>query len=310
MYTLQLPQMLQVKSELKNLLMSAYKVRRLIRRYESPDILQNIDPWGSRIEDYVVILYSRQQIGSMFIYPGKTHKDLKPFRRIFIEMDKRLRKFKYIKKAIRINKFLSSVDFIESKKTFSTLFQEFLVGFKSKLKFIVRDQIWRSLAFQWYNDITAKQYTELFNLQLRLSGKRKARNIRRKKYKANGYKRVALSVVEGCQTFGCQVTSQHHFGHPYHLVNPSILPFCFSLTLFCTIQTVLGLFMYEEFFNLISAFTHAYFIALNVAVIVTWLFEVFSEEQRGAHTLEVQQGFRYAILLFISSELMLFVSFF
>lgn len=133
--------MLQVKSELKNLLMSAYKVRRLIRRYESPDILQNIDPWGSRIEDYVVILYSRQQIGTMFIYPGKTHKDLKPFRRIFIEMDRRLRKFKYVRKAIRINKFLSSVDFIEAKKTFTDLSQEFLVGFKSKLKFLIRDQV-------------------------------------------------------------------------------------------------------------------------------------------------------------------------
>lgn len=43
---------------------------------------------------------------------------------------------------------------------------------------------------------------------------------------------------------------------------------------------------------------------------LTWFLEVFKEEQSGAHTIEIQKGFQYAILLFILSELMLFFSFF
>jgi len=41
-----------------------------------------------------------------------------------------------------------------------------------------------------------------------------------------------------------------------------------------------------------------------------WFSEIGYEEYLGNHTLEVQQGFRYGIILFILSELMLFVSFF
>jgi heme/copper-type cytochrome/quinol oxidase subunit 3 len=51
-------------------------------------------------------------------------------------------------------------------------------------------------------------------------------------------------------------------------------------------------------------------IAIFFSIIITWLLEVLSEEQSGSHTIEVQKGFQYAIILFILSELMLFFSFF
>ncbi len=133
---------------------------------------------------------------------------------------------------------------------------------------------WKLLAGQWYDDLPSKAPF------LGLGPVTKRNANRAVSYKTTGTvandgqpgkisRYVTLTVVEGCQTFGCQVTGSKDFGHPYHLVNPSILPFAFSLTLFCTIQSVLGLFAHEEFFNMISAVCHSYFIALTVAVILT-----------------------------------------
>lgn len=43
---------------------------------------------------------------------------------------------------------------------------------------------------------------------------------------------------------------------------------------------------------------------------MAWINEVSKEEIFGNHTLEVQNGFRIGIVLFIVSEAMLFLSFF
>ena len=67
---------------------------------------------------------------------------------------------------------------------------------------------------------------------------------------------------------------------------------------------------FEGWHSLIIYVCHAAFFANFFAVILTWIMEVFKEEQSGAHTVEIQKGFQYAILLFILSELMLFFSFF
>lgn len=101
------------------------------------------------------------------------------------------------------------------------------------------------------------------------------------------------------------------FGHPFHLVNPSILPITFSFVFFTLIQDILSSFCLEMWYvNSFSVLSHAAMLGLFFSVILSWLFEIYSEEQAGCHTLEVQGGFKYAILLFILSELMLFVSFF
>lgn len=98
------------------------------------------------------------------------------------------------------------------------------------------------------------------------------------------------------------------FGHPYHLVNPSFLPLQLSFALFQVFFCLLLALVYKPDFGF-TVF-HGPAVAIVLAVLVSWVSEVLREEQRGAHTLEVQQGFRLAILLFIASELMLFVAFF
>lgn len=101
-----------------------------------------------------------------------------------------------------------------------------------------------------------------------------------------------------------------NIGHPFHLVTPSVLPFTMSLAFLCVFQNFLG-FMWFEGWHVLSVYQyHAVFFANFFAVILTWILEVFKEEQSGAHTVEIQKGFQYAILLFILSELMLFFSFF
>lgn len=99
-------------------------------------------------------------------------------------------------------------------------------------------------------------------------------------------------------------------GHPFHLVTPSVLPFTMSLAFLCVFQNFLG-FMWFEGWHVLSIYQyHALFFANFFAVILTWILEIFKEEQSGSHTVEIQKGFQYAILLFILSELMLFFSFF
>jgi len=101
------------------------------------------------------------------------------------------------------------------------------------------------------------------------------------------------------------------FGHPYHLVNPSVLPITLSFGFFTVIQNILNSIWSNVWYsNFICTLGHIGMISIFFSIILTWLLEVFSEEQSGAHTIEVQKGFQYAIILFILSELMLFFSFF
>jgi len=102
-----------------------------------------------------------------------------------------------------------------------------------------------------------------------------------------------------------------NFGHPFHLVNPSILPITLSFVFFTVIQDILCSFLLEMWYvSIFSVLSHTLMLGLFFSVFITWILEIYSEEQSGAHTLEVQKGFQYAILLFILSELMLFISFF
>lgn len=96
------------------------------------------------------------------------------------------------------------------------------------------------------------------------------------------------------------------FGTPFHAVSPSPLPFLMSLALFLVAaQLVLTIRLEDSRIGF-----HALWVVLVLAVMVSWFNEIFAEEAQGHHTLEVQQGFRIGIILFILSEAMLFVSFF
>ena len=96
------------------------------------------------------------------------------------------------------------------------------------------------------------------------------------------------------------------FGHPFHLLNASPLPFMLSLVFFGSALHLISVLKMTA----VSAFGHGLWLSLLAAVITTWFYEAYREENSGAHTLEVQRGFRVGIVLFIVSELMLFISFF
>jgi len=101
------------------------------------------------------------------------------------------------------------------------------------------------------------------------------------------------------------------FGHPFHLVNPSFLPITLSFGFFFVILTILkAMWSGVWYAKLIYCLSHLIFFGFFFAIIISWLLEVLAEEQSGAHTIEVQKGFQYGILLFILSEFMLFFSFF
>lgn len=102
------------------------------------------------------------------------------------------------------------------------------------------------------------------------------------------------------------VAESNKVGQPFHIVNPSPYPFLLSiffLFLFaftiCSLRSELGTLGF-----------HWFWIVGLASVLFGWFSEIGYEEFLGNHTLEVQQGFRYGIILFILSEFMLFVSFF
>lgn len=116
--------------------------------------------------------------------------------------------------------------------------------------------------------------------------------------RTGSFKRIVLPVQH----------SGSIFGHSFHLVSPSYFPVLFSLSLllgaFCLLGTIR-----LELQDLLSCF-HGPVLLLVGTVILSWVMEAAREERGAFHTAEVQQSFRVAIVLFILSEFMLFVSFF
>lgn len=124
-------------------------------------------------------------------------------------------------------------------------------------------------------------------------------------------------------------------GHPYHAVAPSIFPVLVSVVFvgvgLGVIGLLRGIFAYDfvetlsatvgagSAFSLFVAKALPLILASMVAVglllafplvISAWILTASTEELEGHHTLEVQESFRIGILLFITSEAMLFFGFF
>ena len=95
--------------------------------------------------------------------------------------------------------------------------------------------------------------------------------------------------------------------HPYHLVEPSPYPYMGS---FAALGLTTGAVMYFHSYNFGGELI---FISLAALVLVAyhWWRDVVREATfQGHHTLVVQRGLKYGMLLFIVSEAMLFFSFF
>ena len=93
--------------------------------------------------------------------------------------------------------------------------------------------------------------------------------------------------------------------HPYHLVDPSIWPLCGAVSAMITFAGII-----------FAAHLHMYYVlALGFicdgSVMFLWWRDVVREARTpGLHKIVTQVGLRYGMALFISSEVMFFVSFF
>jgi cytochrome c oxidase subunit 3 len=103
------------------------------------------------------------------------------------------------------------------------------------------------------------------------------------------------------------MSSEHKQVHPYHLVDPSPWPFIGSIAcLMTTVGAVMYMHSYEGGSILLPSG-----ILMNLATMIVWWRDVIREATfQGHHTLIVQKGLRYGMILFIISEVLFFVAFF
>jgi len=110
--------------------------------------------------------------------------------------------------------------------------------------------------------------------------------------------------------------------HPFHLVDPSVLPFLVSIVL-GTLLCITAFFFHDWpaadtlTLALLSyangkPYYYIYWIIglLLVGVIVWWGLEISSEIRLGSHPRKAQAGLRFGMVLFITSEVMFFFIFF
>jgi cytochrome c oxidase subunit 3 len=93
--------------------------------------------------------------------------------------------------------------------------------------------------------------------------------------------------------------------HPYHLVDPSLLPLFGAAAAMVTFS---GIIMAAHFHNFILLAIGL--LAVATVMFVWWRDVVHEARTPGLHQIITQIGLRYGMALFISSEVMFFVSFF
>ena len=93
--------------------------------------------------------------------------------------------------------------------------------------------------------------------------------------------------------------------HPYHLVDPSPLPFLASIAALAMAVGLVFFMHYETKWLLILGF-----IGLITVMFLWWKDVVNESTIQKAHTPVVELGLRYGMALFIASEVMFFVAFF
>jgi cytochrome c oxidase subunit 3 len=93
--------------------------------------------------------------------------------------------------------------------------------------------------------------------------------------------------------------------HPYHLVEPSIWPLCGAVAAILIATGIILAAHFHIYIVLVLGFLAA------VSTMFVWWRDVVAESRTpGLHKLVTQIGMRYGMALFITSEVMFFVSFF
>jgi len=98
-----------------------------------------------------------------------------------------------------------------------------------------------------------------------------------------------------------------HEQHPFHLVDPSPWPFLCSWS---------ALMFATSFIHCIHGYSYSLlklFFSFSILILFVslWFTDIVTEATfEGHHTFRVETGLRYGMILFITSEVMLFLSFF
>lgn len=95
--------------------------------------------------------------------------------------------------------------------------------------------------------------------------------------------------------------------HPFHLVDPSPWPLLAS---FSALTLTFGAVLYFHGYNDGEQVLFSGLITLILIAILWWRDVIREATFLGNHTLKVQYGLRFGMLLFIVSEVMFFASFF
>jgi cytochrome c oxidase subunit 3 len=101
--------------------------------------------------------------------------------------------------------------------------------------------------------------------------------------------------------------SQSKKRHPFHLVDPSPWPLLAS---FSALTLSFGAGLYFHGYNDGAQVLISGFLTLVIIAVLWWRDVVRESTFLGNHTIKVQYGLRFGMLLFIVSEIMFFVSFF
>lgn len=95
--------------------------------------------------------------------------------------------------------------------------------------------------------------------------------------------------------------------HPFHLVRPSPWPILVAIL---TLDVVISIVMYFHYYKN-SEYFFFFFLAMLLFAVARWFTDIVVEATfQGFHTVRVQRGLRYGMILFIVSEVMFFFSFF
>lgn len=115
-----------------------------------------------------------------------------------------------------------------------------------------------------------------------------------------------MNTLQKHKTFWMRRWGINPTKHPFHIVNPSPLPFLASVAAGLTTSSFVGYMHYHVCTFIWSMFFFSVF--LLTCVTAKWFYDIINE--KAYHTTEVVRGLAMGMALFIVSEVMFFFSFF
>lgn len=121
---------------------------------------------------------------------------------------------------------------------------------------------------------------------------------------------IKLTIIN-VHTVGRKEVDRRKFRHPYHIVNPSPLPFLLSFSVFgLLLSAVFYMHSNSYYSNIISLILLLSFSVITILFMSRWWLNVIYESFFGYHTIRVKKGLKLGFVLFIISEVMFFFGFF